>query len=510
MTSKMPKAPAAVLKQLATARTNWNRRFGKQVKMTGWTYHGTIQDRVHAKEIETEMTDPIKVWFPSWNDSTPGPIKFLRIKDDPTVTRALIAKWKKLVRSHIQVGEHVFRISWLRGGKKVSSVCVTNGQSVVYDSILSNTVITDHHSRCFDYHIGWIWQTNFADMTRGKIWADCIPNCKPDGSLLICDQNCGGDMTLGTAKCVPISCKRIPGSDCCNLAYSWGWGTPLITVKVTLKGKFGSVTVSGILGSSGSGSGSCTCCCPGVTKTATGVGGKTAVRPPAAGPLFPPQDDKGKCELRITEAGELYCESTGCAGKCALFSVPKDDPGAKPVMNVSPSQKKTALRPDPDRYYFCRCLAPQLKNDEDGDEGEDCEFQQVLNLVCKGPKNGQINVNYTITAGGEVVNEGEEYTNLDEKGKSTDRFDLSDICVPGGCDDGFSYEAKFHFSVLDEDENEVCSGDKTVDHYFTNCEGPVTLDFDIGCGKKASIDGFLELTDFECGECDDEEEEGGS
>jgi hypothetical protein len=67
---------------------------------------------------------------------------------------------------------------------------------------------------------------------------------------------------------------------------------------------------------------------------------------------YPNQSEKGKCELRITSTQpfEIYCEPSGCRGECVLYSVPQGKPKAEPHI------EKPRIKPDPKKYYFCRCV----------------------------------------------------------------------------------------------------------------------------------------------------------
>jgi hypothetical protein len=66
---------------------------------------------------------------------------------------------------------------------------------------------------------------------------------------------------------------------------------------------------------------------------------------------YPNQSEPGKCELQINKDNKLYClQQDGCRGECILYSIPQGKPKAKPRIEKQP------VEPDPDRYYFCRCL----------------------------------------------------------------------------------------------------------------------------------------------------------
>jgi hypothetical protein len=307
------------MKLLTTTTTNCKKIFPNKNNILSSSYYGTIRNQKQARLIRDEMTDPARVWFPSWQASEPHKMRLRQIRDDRTVTRRKVTKWQEMVRKKIKVGHTVLLIEWDRRGTKFETTCVVDKSTIVYDSILSNTVTVDSHSRCFDYRIGWIWQTTFASMTRGKIWADCLPTCSPNGTLINCGFNCGGSMALGTALCTG-TVAPIPGTNCCNLAYSWGWGTPLITVTIVA----GAVTITGSLGSSGSGAGTCTCCCPATPTAGTGTGtagGATSRPRPAAAAMCNVScmcqgpDCPGPGQHCPSQATEDY-SCAGAGGKC--------------------------------------------------------------------------------------------------------------------------------------------------------------------------------------------------
>jgi hypothetical protein len=253
--------PRSPLRQLQASKSAWDKAFGETVQLAGWSYLGKIGEPKRLNEVFKEMTRTHDVWFPSWDASIPNKIALLRIPEDPTVDHEAITKWTASVRDLLHVGQHVIRIEWKAGKRRVETTCIASTTTILYDSILTNMVNIAHHSRCLDYRIGWMWQTTYSKMTRGKIWADCTATCKK-GQLISCDDDCGGDCTGGDAKCLGNS-VRIADTDCCRLTYSWGWTIGLKSVKVSGGvGKLkGSVSIKGYIGSSGSGNGACSCCC---------------------------------------------------------------------------------------------------------------------------------------------------------------------------------------------------------------------------------------------------------
>ncbi len=70
---------------------------------------------------------------------------------------------------------------------------------------------------------------------------------------------------------------------------------------------------------------------------------------------FPNQSEHGKCEIRVTKAGGLWCENSGCDGECHLFSIPNNNPRAR-QKDEGVFNERNPFDPDPKRYYFCRCV----------------------------------------------------------------------------------------------------------------------------------------------------------
>ena len=66
---------------------------------------------------------------------------------------------------------------------------------------------------------------------------------------------------------------------------------------------------------------------------------------------YPNQSDPRKCELQIDKNDKLYClPRGGCRGECVLYSIPMGQPDAEPRPEKQPA------KPNPKRYYFCRCV----------------------------------------------------------------------------------------------------------------------------------------------------------
>lgn len=252
-TDELPARPRQLLE---TSIQNWNRVYGKEVRALRWTYQGRITSEEQKSRITNEMTNPERAWFPSGEVTAPDEMTALRIVDDPTIDQAEIAKWQAMVRDRVAIGNHIVRLEWTKGTVAFSTITITNESQLVYDSMLFNAVLVEKHSRCLDYRMGWLWQTEWKDMTRGFITADLEVGCDSEGNAS-CYHRCDSSMTLGEAK---INCKRTQSADCCGLEWTYAWACGFKKVKVKAD-KFG-LEVEGWIGSSGAGDGSCGECCP--------------------------------------------------------------------------------------------------------------------------------------------------------------------------------------------------------------------------------------------------------
>jgi len=252
--------PAKPRELVETAIQNWNQVYGTHVKALDWAYEGTIASEEQREVILGEMTAPEKAWFPSGDVGRPSEMTALRIVDDPQIERGAIEKWQAMVRGKVRVGHHIVRIRWIKGSQPFTSICIADDNALVYDSMLFNAVLTQKHSRCFEYKMWWIWEKlagkPWQEWTRGHITADLTPNCR-EGTPVTCDKDCQASMTGGEAT---IKCKTRIVQNCCQMDYNWAWACGFKKIKVG-KDKF-SLEVEGYIGSSGAGNGSCTECCP--------------------------------------------------------------------------------------------------------------------------------------------------------------------------------------------------------------------------------------------------------
>lgn len=243
--------------QIETAIQNWNEFYGANVQAVSWSYVGRITSEATRNEMVQVMTSPERAWFPSGDVSKPNEMTAARITDDPQISSQDITEWQNMVNEKVSVGQHVVEIKWTKGVESFTTICITDEQSIIYDSTLSNAVSGRRATGCFDYKMCWIWEMHkpCSEWTRGYITGGLVTNCK-EGVPVTCEDDCSSSMTLGEVK---IKCEERIVENCCKMDYSWAWACGFKSIKVGTD-KF-TLEVEGIIGSSGAGNGSCTECC---------------------------------------------------------------------------------------------------------------------------------------------------------------------------------------------------------------------------------------------------------
>lgn len=244
---------------LARAIQNWNAFYGANVVATGISDEGPILDDARRVAVVGLMTDTTTTFMPSGDVTMPHTMWALPISADPTIPGVKIGEWRMRIDRTVSVGDRVVRVHWRRvDGRLFDTYCVLRGSMIKYDSMLSNIAFFGGGPRrtVFNYRMGWAWQSDFNDMTRGSIVVDGTASCR--NGQVICTENCTASMSLGEAD---VNCKssHIAGTECCKVEYSWAWACGFTSIKVG-NDDF-TLEVEGIIGSSGSGNGSAIVCC---------------------------------------------------------------------------------------------------------------------------------------------------------------------------------------------------------------------------------------------------------
>lgn len=177
---KLPKPPRGPQEQIDLSIKNWNKYYGINVKAVSWSYEGEIKNEIQRNQILQEMTDPEKAWFPSGNVLKPDSITAWRITDDKSVKEDEISKWRNEVDRKIKVGHHIFRLKWTKARQKFMSICISDDDSLIYDSMLFNIMLVEEHHSCLYVNI-----KKLSLLSLGKISMCINIECK-NGVIIKC------------------------------------------------------------------------------------------------------------------------------------------------------------------------------------------------------------------------------------------------------------------------------------------------------------------------------------
>lgn len=254
-----------VLEQLAAGAANWNDIYGDVVRLTGFRLLGRCATR--------PQRDAVRGWlaahsvFPTGNADYPESLELHAI-DEATDESA--AATLATIDDRLALGDQVVEISWSRGdADQFKTLAIADREGLRYDSLLTNVATSgpveyepdERHTDCVDIRIGWIWQRQRQDMTRGRILLCLSAECDAAGRLVRCPEPTRFMfMQLGSVDGDVINVRRV--GNCCVALCAWAWATATITVKV--KAKYGGleIEISGGFGTVGKGGRELKDCCP--------------------------------------------------------------------------------------------------------------------------------------------------------------------------------------------------------------------------------------------------------
>ena len=245
----------------------WNSTYGNHVRALGWQNDGIIQNDAERVAAVAEITDINNAWMPSGDADAPKDMTALRVVDDPDIPAAAIADWIADIDSRVQVGHRRVRIQWEKDDiVQFTTLCIVDQFDIIYGNMISNAAghgdlppgLRDR--TCLNKRLWWLWEKVWsddpADWSRGRLWAINQPVCR-DGHVISCDFDCGGFMTGGQAE---VKCRSTQvGDNCCKMTWNWAWACGFKKVAIGADGY--TLSIEGIIGSSGSGNGQCTACC---------------------------------------------------------------------------------------------------------------------------------------------------------------------------------------------------------------------------------------------------------
>jgi hypothetical protein len=247
-------AVANYVSDLNTAKTNWNSIYGTNVRITGWTDLGIIQNQAQRESTVTQMTDSSQVYVVSGDPTNPPTITAVLMDGQP---QEILQQWRTVVGGIVAIGQHKIKISWkfVATQDSFTTIAVANDDSVngiKFDAMLATIVTIESERTAGGGKImKWIWGS-----TRGRIhWEVTCHDTPP-----VCTHDCYAWISLGDAQ---IQCiEEIVGNNC-KLYYGWAYRSPTGSITIVWNPttyKF-EITITG-LGSSGKGDGSVIDPCP--------------------------------------------------------------------------------------------------------------------------------------------------------------------------------------------------------------------------------------------------------
>jgi hypothetical protein len=251
--------------QLRASVSNWNEVFGSVAQLNDFHLLGVCTTKRQCESVsQWILSNGI---FPVGNIDYPDRVELHTVSDATDDSANFI---RELIAGLITVGDLVLTLHWMRAdGSEFKTLTIANDAGIQYDSLLSSVALSarvDHvsderHTDCEHIRIGWIWQRNYKDMTRGQIDLCLSAECGPAGDVVRCPE---------ATKFMFMQLGSVDGDvqyihregNCCVGLCAWAWATATITVKV--KAKYGGleIEVSGGLGTVGKGGRELKDCCP--------------------------------------------------------------------------------------------------------------------------------------------------------------------------------------------------------------------------------------------------------
>lgn len=246
---------AGGLTDLIVGAGEWNGNYGHAALITGGQYLGIIRTEEERNRAVAAM---LALDYAASGDFTnPASVEVFDVSENPRVSREAYFRWAASADSAACIGQEAYLVDWqIPGVGPFQTIALVTDQTVAWEGILQSAAYEEPDTpgtlaagrSSMSRRIKWIWGS-----TRGRISAKVQAIC--NGPRISCQKTCDAWMSVGTAI---IKCEIEKAGECCNLKYSFGWGTPLVDVEVARDGF--SVTASG-LGSNGEGNGTLIDCC---------------------------------------------------------------------------------------------------------------------------------------------------------------------------------------------------------------------------------------------------------
>lgn len=171
--------------KLTKSISQWNKHFGYSVQGVSSQYIGEIMNEPNRQSIVAAITDE-SAWAPYGNVDKWKTVSAKQLKYSTYDSYQHFM----MVDSMLETGHSLYTIQWTKGGKNFSSLAVFDGDELVYDNMLTNTMIPESKTPvstptsgpgydCFDPGQGrgvwakWLWGSK-----RGEAKIDVTLDCE--------------------------------------------------------------------------------------------------------------------------------------------------------------------------------------------------------------------------------------------------------------------------------------------------------------------------------------------
>ncbi len=215
--------------------------------------------------LVANASNPDLAYIATGDPGTPTTLTAILLSKSPGITPADLAEYAAFIQSILTVGTNVTITSWTVNGVSFTSMTISDGTGVIYDSFLSNLVTEEATARtktCLSL--------NVKD-GLGKIVVTFIvisqANCR--NGVLQFPLNYAASHTVKKPFYAKLNVKaeKLPNTQCQKVTYSYAYSSPTNRI-TTLQDGF-TLSVNFGTGAANARTGSCTECC------VTGAGGGT-------------------------------------------------------------------------------------------------------------------------------------------------------------------------------------------------------------------------------------------
>lgn len=263
----LARLPDPAVRQLRSSLDNLNKVYGLSVNASGFKAIGIVATEDHRVSVIQWINQ--NAVFPVGEMDRSRSVRFLSGADAATQTGARIEDFLAGVGDRVSLGDFAVQMQYSDPvAGDFSTIAIVGPEGIKFDTLLFGVFTSapgqlDPYSArtdCEWWRFGWIWQSTFAEMTRGEVKMCLTVICDNAGNAIDCDTSKHCFMQIGTCD-VDITNVKAAGN-CCTADCAWGVATGTVTAKVKLN--LGRLTVEfeGTFGSTAKGGRTLRDCCP--------------------------------------------------------------------------------------------------------------------------------------------------------------------------------------------------------------------------------------------------------